>query len=367
MSRVKVKLADNIVRVVFIETDATVGATLGTNLYLPSGELGTPETIKDYLGVGDSGGVTSHRLLQGLTLGDDHPQYTRKDMLTTRGDLYVRNATTVVRRALGTSGQLLRSDGTDALWATLAPVITLGTDLTGNVTLTNLGNGTLNATIANDAVTYAKMQNTSAASVLLGRGASAGGDVQEITLGSGLTMAGTTLSASGGGGGGAGELVCFPVAAFSATPGGWAGYSVFSRFKGTRILRNASSIKVRMNIAAGSMIFSKIVMRRTLTSSTTYIDSTNVTFGGSATPTLTAGATLSDAIAVTVDSDHDYYLIFYINPSTLAGAQFRAASTDDNPNIIVGNFQLGDHTADASCGVGLAVSTIYGVDAYFTA
>ena len=71
--------------------------------------------------------------------------------------------------------------------------------LTGDVTASA---GSNSLTIANDAVTFAKMQNSSAASVLLGRGAGSGaGDFQEITLGSGLTMTGTTLSASGGGGG----------------------------------------------------------------------------------------------------------------------------------------------------------------------
>ena len=67
--------------------------------------------------------------------------------------------------------------------------------LTGDVTGT--GTGSFAATIANDSVTYAKIQNVSGASLLLGRGAGAGGgDVQEITLGTNLSMAGSTLNAA---------------------------------------------------------------------------------------------------------------------------------------------------------------------------
>jgi len=55
-------------------------------------------------------------------------------------------------------------------------------------------------TIDAGAVSYAKMQDVSAASRLLGRGSAAGaGDVEELTIGSGLTLTGTVLSATGGG------------------------------------------------------------------------------------------------------------------------------------------------------------------------
>jgi hypothetical protein len=52
-------------------------------------------------------------------------------------------------------------------------------------------------TVDNGAITYAKLQAVSAGARLIGRGAAGAGTAQEINLGAGLAMAGTTLSVTG--------------------------------------------------------------------------------------------------------------------------------------------------------------------------
>lgn len=83
--------------------------------------------------------------------------------------------------------------------------ITLQGDVTGS------GTGTFTATIANDAVTFAKFQNIST-NKLLGRSTASTGDVEEISIGSGLSLTGGSLSATGGGTG--------TVTSFTFTNGG---------------------------------------------------------------------------------------------------------------------------------------------------
>jgi len=81
----------------------------------------------------------------------------------------------------------------DAAGATIPIILTPDGDK-GDLTVS--GTGTI-YTIDDDVVTYAKMQNVSAASKLLGRGDSGSGDTQEITIGTGLAMSGTTLNGTG--------------------------------------------------------------------------------------------------------------------------------------------------------------------------
>lgn len=188
MPRVKIKLADNITRVVFVETDATIGSTLGVDFKLPDGSIATVASLAALLNAaGSSTGTQAHRLLSGLPLGDDHPQYTRRDILTTRGDLYAQGATVLGRLGIGTANQLLHTDGTDPSWATFSPVVTLGTDLSGSATLTNLTSATLNATIVANSVTDSKLRQSAGVSII-GRSANTTGNVADITAGSNDTV-----------------------------------------------------------------------------------------------------------------------------------------------------------------------------------
>lgn len=117
-------------------------------------------------------------------------------IFTTDGKkLYVGDGTTAGGVAVGgvTDGDKgdITVSGGGTVW-TIDPGAVVEADIATNAVTTNK--------IANDAVTYAKIQNVSTNSRLLGRATAGAGDVEEITLGSGLTLTGTTLSASGGGG-----------------------------------------------------------------------------------------------------------------------------------------------------------------------
>jgi hypothetical protein len=98
--------------------------------------------------------------------------------------IYVGTSWSVFSSSGGGSGDMLKS--------------TYDTDNDGIVdNAESVVDGAITTTkIANDAVTYAKIQNVTT-NRLLGRISAGSGDAEEITIGSGLSVTGTTLSATG--------------------------------------------------------------------------------------------------------------------------------------------------------------------------
>ncbi len=131
-----------------------------------------------------------------VTAGTGDAEDLTGTQATTLLDTFTTSLKGLAPASGGGTTNFLRADGT---WA--APPGGGGGVSDGDKgDITVSGTGTV-WTVDNDAISYAKMQNTGAASILLGRGSAGGaGDLQEISLGTNLSMSGTTLNATGGSG-----------------------------------------------------------------------------------------------------------------------------------------------------------------------
>jgi hypothetical protein len=105
----------------------------------------------------------------------------------------INTTTTRLKISGGSNGQVLSTDGASNLsWVTAGGGVSDGDK--GDITVASSGTVW---TIDNGVVTYAKLQDVSDTNRLLGRATAGSGDAEEITIGSGLSLSGTTLSALG--------------------------------------------------------------------------------------------------------------------------------------------------------------------------
>jgi hypothetical protein len=175
--------------------DITLNATSATVTKLTSGVPSAATAGTDYVAPGSitSDGITmaTARLLGRTTAstGAVEEITVGTGLTLSAGSLTASGGTgTVTHTGALTANQLVVGNGTADIKVS---------DLTGDVTTS----GGVATTIANSAVTYAKIQNVSANSKLLGSSATGSGSPpSEIALGTGISMSGSTLNATGTGG-----------------------------------------------------------------------------------------------------------------------------------------------------------------------
>lgn len=255
--------------------------------------------------------------------------------------------------------------------------------------------GSITLTIKQKAVTYEKIQDTTQDAIVLGRSQFAGpGPVGEMSLSDVLNLLGGaqwgdilfrstdgweylppgpegyTLTSHDIGadltweaGGGAGVVLNDPLCLgtdnwASAGTASWADMSICLLLPAKRLTNLARSFKLAWNQLTGSLLTTAVVLRRAARGTTTFLDSTPITFGGLAAPTFAPGVNVSDEIAVAIDDDHDYYVLVHFDATADPTAKVQD-STDAESGFTCASL-TGDHTTDADPSAFTLADTIYG-------
>lgn len=128
-----------------------------------------------------------------------------------------------------------------------------------------------------------------------------------------------TFKTAGGGGSGPGNLVSLPT--LSSTSG-LADWTLWIRISaGSVLIPSAGKIKLGIFVTTGPYLIDKAFIKRANAFDlTAFTDSTQITWSGSNSVSLSAGLTLSDDITVNVDLLHDYIIMFHTDPSNTGAA-----------------------------------------------
>lgn len=132
----------------------------------------------------------------------------------------------------------------------------------------------------------------------------------------------------------------------SNTSVGWQNFSMCMLIPCNRLMAYATTWRLNVRIRNGGMLLGGAVVRRAdRYNPSAFIDSTPITWGGLATPTLAIGDNITDPIAIPVTNAYNQYVIIYVSPSASASAAFPNNTTDTVCPVSVG-FASGDHRGD---------------------
>jgi len=177
----------------FASTPTTVHFIDNSTIKIPGGNSGDVLSTDgsgnlSFIPLSGGGGVTDGDY-GDITVSSSGSVWTIDNSVVTYGKMQNASAHSILGRSSNTSGNI-------------GEITSSGNGQVLHRNGSNLVFGTIgDSSITNSSITYSRLQDVSTNNRLLGRSTAGAGSIEEITVGSGLSLSAGTLSASGGGGG----------------------------------------------------------------------------------------------------------------------------------------------------------------------